>query len=206
MLRDDSYVIDFTESAVEAEFIEFWRDSIRWLIKNRDAITDDQCNHLLAWAMHMHTEDRLGRAAKFTWKGRTARASIQASNAYFDHVHRRNNPWIYHRWNSHGWNWEYSESIVDRKVVWTIRELISGIELFDEGQNMQHCVGGYSRSCVEGYSAIFSLTLDGQRSITIEVNAKTKDIVQARGKFNRLPTTKESEIIRLWSKTFAEKP
>ena len=88
--------------------------------------------------------------------------------------------------------------------IWTITELTSRRELFQEGQMMRHCVASYDSSCAFGRSSIWSLGLDRgngrrKRVLTIEVSNRRKMICQIRGKANRLPKETELELIRRWA-------
>lgn len=47
-------------------------------------------------------------------------------------------------------------------------------------------------------SVIVSLRVDGQPTLTIEVDPERKRVVQVRGRFNRGPTTVEAEIVARW--------
>lgn len=49
-----------------------------------------------------------------------------------------------------------------------VRELVTKLELQNEGNKMGHCVGGYSRSIIEGISRIFHVDCDGIGS-TVEI-------------------------------------
>ena len=63
---------------------------------------------------------------------------------------------------------------------------------------LAHCVGGYARRCAAGEAAIFSLQLNGQRRLTIEVSLPTKALVQARGTCNRPATADEQALVKRW--------
>jgi hypothetical protein len=86
--------------------------------------------------------------------------------------------------------------------VWRIRELHSGAELIAEGGAMRHCVASYAQSCAAGQRSIWAMELHGRSGVekrqTIEVTNR-REIVQCRGKLNRLPTQGEFEIVRRWS-------
>ena len=51
----------------------------------------------------------------------------------------------------------------------------------------------------DGNSFIWSIKENGSRKITIEINSR-KEIIQARGRFNRVPTEAEKSIIKRWAK------
>ena len=85
---------------------------------------------------------------------------------------------------------------------YTITELTSSVDLFEEGQTMRHCVGSYAWECFQGQSSIWSLrSLNGASKnvlVTIQLDARNR-IVQAKGHCNRLPTVSEMALIRRWA-------
>jgi hypothetical protein len=87
--------------------------------------------------------------------------------------------------------------------IWRIVELVSSSELEEEGRALGHCVATYAASCHRGVSSIWSLRCEtektSKRLLTVEVNAKSREVVQARGLGNRLPEPKEIEILRRWA-------
>lgn len=93
-----------------------------------------------------------------------------------------------------------------KKAIWRVSEVITAKELQEEGRRMAHCVFSYHGRIAEGYTSIWSLTMeDGQGEtgnwalLTIEVHNNTRDIVQVRGRFNRAPTREEMLIVQRWA-------
>jgi hypothetical protein len=92
-------------------------------------------------------------------------------------------------------------------ACWTIRERCSHAQLTAEGREMKHCVAGYWRRCLLGYSAIFTLRRQNPGDapaeltpcVTIEVDKGTRRIIQARGKWNRIPDAFEHRLIEIWA-------
>jgi hypothetical protein len=83
----------------------------------------------------------------------------------------------------------YSETAMDAE---TGRELTTTKELVAEGKAMSHCARSYSRNCLTGRKAIFSVQLSDEedrmeRLLTIAVNPGGRRIIEARGKYNALP-------------------
>ena len=69
---------------------------------------------------------------------------------------------------------------------------------------MSHCVASYASSCVSGRTSIWSLQVrqasgEESRLLTLEVYNPTRQIVQARRKFNALPSEKELSILGRWT-------
>lgn len=104
-------------------------------------------------------------------------------------------------WKSHGWDWTTKA----RGGKWCFTELTTTQALEEEGDSMEHCVGGYSLACVDGYAAIFSLRCDGFRKVTIEVNPASKDLVQVQGKYNAEATDSIMSVVNAWMRRVVER-
>ncbi|MEZ5163650.1 MAG: PcfJ domain-containing protein [Fimbriimonadaceae bacterium] len=100
------------------------------------------------------------------------------------------------------WTWRSKTMLVQ------VSELTSARALRIEGDTMDHCVGSYASDCAENSSRILSVKffpMKGKRAgqmldrLTMEVNPKTKHIVQVKGKQNRNPRLDEMEIIDFWA-------
>lgn len=78
-----------------------------------------------------------------------------------------------------------------------ITQLCTFGQLLAEGRALHHCVASYVQSCQRGRCGIFSLTFDGARAITLEVNAQ-RVIVQARGRHNRPLAADERHWVGRW--------
>lgn len=50
----------------------------------------------------------------------------------------------------------------------TVLPLLTPLELVEEGKHMQHCVGIYAVSCMQGRGQIYSLRVDGVRFSTLQ--------------------------------------
>jgi hypothetical protein len=89
--------------------------------------------------------------------------------------------------------------------LWTIRELTDSRQLIEEGRQMRHCAARYADACARRISSIWSMRRHGAREdrriLTIEVDHKRRQIVQARGKFNRPPTRQARAVMELWAQT-----
>jgi len=106
--------------------------------------------------------------------------------------------------------WEHHPTVKDFKVVmgnaktgnlkvWKIEQLLNHNELRAEGRAMTHCVSSYAYSCHKGSSFIWSMSLNDSKQITIEMSKELR-IEQIRGRFNRVPTFVEKNIIKQWAK------
>ncbi|TVR05094.1 MAG: hypothetical protein EA403_03585 [Spirochaetaceae bacterium] len=88
--------------------------------------------------------------------------------------------------------------------MWRIIELVSSRELEDEGRTLGHCVATYASSCHRGVSSIWSMRRETEtgvtRLLTVEIDGKRKQIVQARGLRNRMPEAKEMSVLTRWAR------
>jgi hypothetical protein len=197
--QNPAFVFDPTEMATVSSYRRFWQETVRWLITNRNAITDQESTLILVWAMHEHTEAERLPERSFSWRGRTVRAVLTQSARY---NRQTSGTGVDLSWASHGWDWVREEKRPDQK--WSFTELTSSKELACEGHALNHCVGGYTGLCVSGGSAIVSLKHNDKPLMTIEINPKTKQVVQARGAYNRPAKPNEKRLINQWVDTVVQ--
>jgi len=174
----------------DLRYQSFWRDTVRWLTRHREELTDQMCHLILEWASHMFGMDQRGQ---FTLRHRSPRNTYEAAERFYE---TQRNP-LYMKWCSHGWDWEY---VGQNEDVWLIQELTAGYQLREEGRAMAHCVENYISRCCAGLDSIFSLTVNGERRLTIQVNPTRKSIVQARGFRDREATPEENIVLSAWQK------
>jgi hypothetical protein len=98
---------------------------------------------------------------------------------------------------------ERVDGVPPEQRLFTVTELLSGEELWEEGLKLAHCVGSYARACKRGRCAVFSLRVDSGRGparrLTVEVTLPARTIVQARGRRNRQPDGTEDQVLRAWA-------
>jgi len=88
------------------------------------------------------------------------------------------------------WDKKYNDFIYEKNDFesYSIKELLNSNQLAREGSEMGHCVGSYSRRCVDGATSIVSFKKVNDKSkkyrLTIEINNKNKTIVQIQGLYN----------------------
>ncbi len=97
----------------------------------------------------------------------------------------------------------------DRRVIrelWEINEVLTAKALAEEGRRMGHCVYSYAGRIERGDTSIWSVQMeDGQgetgrwHMATVEVRNEIRRVVQAKGRFNRVITPKELQVIRRWA-------
>jgi hypothetical protein len=99
--------------------------------------------------------------------------------------------------------YERIEGIKGSQTIVRIDEIVTSADLQQEGRAMRHCVASYARTCARGTSAIYSLNQDNgtgyERRLTIQLDVRSKHIVQARGRFNALPLPLDERYLRNWA-------
>jgi len=84
-----------------------------------------------------------------------------------------------------------------------MEELLSAHELQVEGGIMQHCVGTYTKYCLNGSASIWSMrVMQGEqkkRVLTVEICPVSKRVVQAQGKRNTRPTATAYRMLKRWA-------
>ena len=88
--------------------------------------------------------------------------------------------------------------------IWRIIELVSSLELEEEGRILGHCVASYASSCHRRVSSIWSVRCESAtgvaRLLTVELEMKGRAIVQVRGLRNRLPQPNEMAVMSRWAR------
>lgn len=96
-------------------------------------------------------------------------------------------------WPSLGYGYVYNN-------MYRFIELTTGGALQAEGQAQHNCVFSYCPQCITGNTSIVSMrnskTLE---HLTIEINNRTRKIVQIREVCNRLPSTQEMTIVKKYA-------
>jgi len=109
-----------------------------------------------------------------------------------------------------GAEYDFSRDAPEGSIVeiWRIAEILTAKELNEEGKRQGHCVFSYSRRIESGSCSIWTLSKEDNKSrkehggvwnmLTLEVRNDTRQVVQARGRFNRPATTHEKNILARW--------
>jgi hypothetical protein len=98
-------------------------------------------------------------------------------------------------------SFKYSQDV----SIWTVKEIRTSTGLFNEGQKMRNCVASYNTKCAAGECSIFNISQLLEMNAmevsvaTLEVDCKTRTLVQARGRFNSKVTGKIVTIINKWA-------
>jgi hypothetical protein len=216
---DDRLVRSILRTRVGTDFTrdEFWVGVFRWLVEHPmlDAVHHGPILDYLHNQKFVATalNPRAGRPGEprllapqpnLTMKGRNPETLLAAVNEWHRRLGRdrtaRPTAWAPCGLPA----FRHEEGTGAARRVYTIEELLSSRALDDEGRAMSHCVGSYAASCASGRTAIWSLkeTDDvGQetRLLTLEVTVGSRQIVQARRRFNALPTQKELSLVGRWA-------
>jgi hypothetical protein len=173
----------------------FFATLLEWLVA-RDHRTDDVAV-MLDYAAERFTEN-----AKYSMKGRTVDAFLRDARAW--HVELTKMRMVRQSFfRASGFKpFMTVKSERESRTVWRVEEILDAKSLFEEGRRMGHCVYSYGGAVQSGTTSIWIMTMeDGQgptgrwAMLTIEVRNQTRAIVQARGRFNRMPTNDERTIL-----------
>ncbi|HEY1958798.1 MAG TPA: PcfJ domain-containing protein [Polyangiaceae bacterium] len=176
----------------------FFVELLQWLA--RRAVSRDDATTLLDYAVARHRED-----PAFAMKGRSVAALLRDAHAWHRELAARQN--VRHAtFPASGYAPLLLRQTEPERVVWRVDEIRSTTDLFHEGRRMGHCVFSYAHAAASGATSIWSMTLEDGKGptgrwamLTIEVRNATRAVVQARGRFNRLPTRREVTILARWA-------
>ncbi|EAQ77869.1 PcfJ domain-containing protein [Blastopirellula marina] len=193
----------------------FWTTVIQWFIRNPledmaqvgpviDYIYFQKFEVAYYYLGADQNEAGPARQPNFTMKGRTPEALLRQVNRWhagLDSTFAFDVP----QWKPSGlpsFDW-LDKSWDGHDQWWSIREVCTAKELVAEGRKMHHCVASYASTCVRGARSIWRMEVEScgmhVKVLTLEVDPQTRTIVQARGKFNRLATDQEKDVLRRWA-------
>ncbi len=91
--------------------------------------------------------------------------------------------------------------IVHNKIMYVIKQITSGYELYEESEEMKHCAFTYINGCANGYTSIWSIkrkvNAKLEHYLTLEV--RKNKIIQIKGKRNRRANQTDYDVIKLWA-------
>lgn len=175
---------------------EFWCSLILLLKREEDNLELESLSDVMDFLKSKHANDE-----NFNLKGRTFNSLIKLSNEW----HREQQMIKYGGENQY-WegldisDWEWTNK--KEKIIWKVRQLHTSKELMHEGRKMHHCVASYAQRCIQGHSAIFSLTSnDGinlpEKEVTVELN-NFKRVVQVKARYNKTPSAAAQKVLNKW--------
>jgi hypothetical protein len=216
---DDRLVRSILRTRAGTDFArdEFWLTVFRWLVAHPmlDAVHHGPILDYLHHQKFVATEPnpraeqpgqplRLPAQPNLTMKGRSPETLLAAVAEWHRRLGRAGTARPV-AWPACGIvPFRYEEGTDESRKVYDIAELLSSRELDDEGRAMNHCVGTYAPSCASGKVSIWSLKVTdsfGQstRLLTLEVHVEAHTIVQARQRYNAVPTEKELSLLCRWT-------
>jgi len=172
----------------------FFSSFLEWLVTR--APRNDDVAIMLDYAAERFTEN-----AKFSMKGRTIDAFLRDARAW--HVELAKLRMVRQSFFRPS---GFKPFIIVKndpvRTVWRVEEILDAKSLFEEGRRMGHCVYSYGGAVQSGTTSIWIMTMEDGKGptgrwamLTIEVRNQTRSIVQARGRFNRMPTQDERTIL-----------
>ena len=143
---------------------------------------------------------------RFSVKGRTVTSMLRLMREWHRDLGRSDNTATFTWTRSTLKPWLLEEPRRNEEETpkrWHMVELTDSVQLRKEGASLHHCVGCYAHRCYRGTSSIWSLRIsqgEMQRSVlTIEIDPKKREVIQARGRANRSASGKSLRILRNWA-------
>ncbi len=171
---------------------EFWQTVIHWLVRHPEI--DEQLDPLCDYVAHCHSVDRdwriSGRGPRALLSGLAEWQRSLAAIAPVAGARLPTSGLPGHEWRMDG-------------IRWSMRELRTALALHNEGRTMRHCVYSYLETVMRGEAAIFTLAGEGAHTstrLTVEVDPRSRVVVQAKGPRNRAITPAERRALRHWCK------
>ena len=205
----DARAILSTRLAHQFEHDEFWATVIRAYIAAPLAYGHWAIAPVVDYIHERRFADEEGavpRGGEFSMKGRTFASLRREMHDWHRELAKpKSRPSV--EWLPCGideFEWHEATDDMAGRRCWTIRELLSSAELEKEGQVMRHCVVAYARQCETYRSSIWSLAVESangqsRRMLTIEVEIRSRRIVQVRGKRNRFPDARAAQVVARWA-------
>ena len=185
--------------AVNVALIRNWRmreKVIRFVVKNAGDASFADVQLALEYIAEMYSGDK-----NYSLKGRTWVSVHKAATDFMEEHAKRVAASMAGDWPA--------ASVGDYKkteggIVYRIIQLVTATALYDEGNEMSHCVASYDTDCANGDVAIFSLRkfTDGESGYktlaTLEVALLTKELTEAKAKYNDMVSAEAEEHIKAW--------
>ncbi len=184
-------------SVIRKEQESFWATVVHFFSRE-EQLDVNEVDMIVDYLTFKYRENPL-----FSMKNRTLSALLHQTQEWHRNVYI-NRKGEFLEWKSTGIKPLHVEEFVDhKKVVYKTVELLNSIELYDEGNAMQHCVSEYDTDCKNKRCAIFSLQkeVEGEpikRLVTLEIGLPEYQILQAKAKYNEEPDNTSLELINNW--------
>ena len=187
-----SHEIDPSEVNERYHFCAYWNRFMRWFLPKADSLSSDKIDMLLESAKLIYNGELYISGKTFKWKGMSRQKVLQA---YKDKVMKAKIENGSVEWPISLPQWKIRTS---DGFLWEITEITNSEDLIKEGFIMKHCVSEKVMDYVKGNKAVFSLTVNGERTLTVELCLKKLDVSEIGGLTNRPPSVKERVIIHKW--------
>ncbi|AFM04548.1 hypothetical protein Fleli_2168 [Bernardetia litoralis DSM 6794] len=190
---------------------DFWREVIAFLVRNNPTATAHQLDVIVEYIWIQKFARLWGQNSKGeTVQKKPIDPNFNLKGKTWDSLWKRASEWFEVVGFSRQAPQEWAHFMMENNYIkaktgqcFVFQQLLTKQELFEEGKNMNHCVSSYVGHCKNSKSAIFSMQnvlSRGNSLVTVEVNPKTRKIVQANRRFNCSPSDFEKEIIKEWAK------
>jgi len=193
---DPSFV---PESEYAIRFRKFWQQTVKWFARFERELSDEAAAELLEWGSVRFSQDST-RNIFFSWAGRTPASTQGVASRDLQKFFRELGGTTNFQWHPVGvtGSLETAAYAGAKTDAWTFDELTESSALWEEGVAMGHCVASYGGTCAEHISVVVSVRRNGERVLTIELDGRTKAVLQVKGRFNREPTAAESAVVAQW--------
>jgi len=203
-----------TRAGADLAQAEFWRTVWQFLIVNGDAIELAQVGPIVDCVdairhepIAVETPDgiimRGPLQPSFSIKGRTPRSMLRLMRDWHQSLATRGESVSWQPSRLRPLSFEEAGDEPEATLSWHLTELTSSAELRAEGAVLHHCVASYSQRCARGMSQIWSLRVRSAtrlRSVlTVEVDPRSRAIVQARGLRNCPASGKARRLLEAWA-------
>jgi hypothetical protein len=181
------------------QYEEFACTLIQFFIAN-PMIAQNKLSELVDFAMTQHTTD-----AAFSLKGRTAISLVRLSDEWHRQQTRVSGKFVHYHWSPSGIPGYFQDVRKDdEQYSLYAEELCTSHGLMEEGQRMRHCVFSYANQCRANQSTIFSIRIyqggKERRLATVEVNLRSRTIVQAQAKSNGSMSARARRTMVNWAR------
>ena len=177
----------------------WWKEVARFFARNPTTV--DEIDDLADFLFVAKQED-----AVFTLKGRTL-ATLRRRMEDWHRALRKSQAIGGGAWaGSPLPDIDYEVGKAHHRAIWRFRQIKTGNDLYQEGQQMHHCVSTYKGRCMSGDISIWSLSYEfpigrAHRGVTMEVRSDGM-IAQCRGFANRLPYPNEVAMVKRWARDY----
>jgi hypothetical protein len=193
----DQLIASFLGDALQGDEA-FWQGVIQWLCAQH-MLDPGQIRPMLDYIRHRQAQAAEAGGPAWSMKGRTADALIRDMEGWHMLLSEIRQVQAQALPASGLSGLRFTQKSQGKMEIWEVAEIRDEKVLAAEGRAMRHCVFSYRTAIRSGRCSIWSVTLCGERVLTVEVDNRFSSIVQARGRANRRPTKQEQGVLARWS-------